>query len=240
MKEVRYFYVPDAQQVNELPADEAIHAVRVLRMNVGDSMVLIDGKGTFYQAVVSMTTARRCFYEIRQTCEQQRLWQGCIHLAIAPTKLIDRMEWMVEKATEIGVDKLTFVNSIFSERKVLKLPRMEKIVIAAAKQSRKAWMPQLNGMTAFKTFTQTENTGHRFIAHCYEELERVSLFDELKRLPAGEPVTVMVGPEGDFSIEEVKQAVASGVVSVHLGNSRLRTETAGLVAVMMMHLSKQS
>lgn len=240
MKEVRYFYVPNAPQAGELPADEATHAVRVLRMTAGDSMVLMDGEGTFYQAVVTIATAKRCLYEIQQTCKQQRPWPGHIHLAIAPTKLMDRMEWMVEKATEVGVDEITFLDSAFSERKVLKLPRIEKIAVAAAKQSRKAWIPQLNGMTAVKTFIETRNTGHRFIAHCYEEVERVSLFDELRRLPADEPVTVMIGPEGDFSIDEVRQAVDRGFISVHLGNSRLRTETAGLAAVMMMHLGKQS
>ena len=237
MKESRYFYVPDAARQSALPADECAHAVRVLRLKEGDELFLMDGVGNYYRAQVTEATSHRCGYEIVETLPQERQWLGRIHLAIAPTKMMDRMEWMTEKVTEIGIDELTFLDCQFSERHIVKLPRVEKIVISAVKQSRKAWMPQLEGMTPFKTFIRQPREGRKFIAHCYEEIPRSYLFDELRRQESDDAL-VLVGPEGDFSIEEVRMAVDAGFISVNLGTSRLRTETAGLSAVMMMQLSK--
>ncbi len=239
MKETRYFFVPDAATRQELPDEEALHAIRVLRLKEGDEMMLMDGMGTFYEAQVSMTSAKHCLYTILKALPQERQWSGRVHLAIAPTKMMERMEWLVEKATEVGIDEITFLDCRFSERKTVKLPRIEKIVVSAVKQSRKAFMPKVNEMTDFKKFIASCTQGHRFIAHCYDEVERVNLFDTLKSLPADEDTVVLVGPEGDFSIDEVRQAVDAGFISVDLGKSRLRTETAGLSAVMMMQLAKQ-
>jgi len=238
MKETHFFFVPDAQTVAELPEEEAQHAVRVLRLKEGDEMMLMDGQGTYYQALVTMATNKRCCYQIASVQPQKRAWNGHVHLAIAPTKMIDRMEWMSEKATEVGFDELTFLNCRFSERRMVKLPRIEKIVVSALKQSRKAYMPKLNEMTDFRRFVETHTEGRRYIAHCYDEVKRISLFDELRRPAESDDALVMVGPEGDFSIDEVRMAVEHGFVSVDLGKSRLRTETAGLAAVMMMQLSK--
>lgn len=239
MKEIRYFYVPDAAHASELPDDEAVHAVRVLRMTVGDEMMLMDGEGTFYRAQVTLASQKHCLYEIVESLPQERQWQGHIHLAIAPTKLMDRIEWMTEKVVEVGIDELSFLDCQFSERRSLKLSRIEKIVVSAVKQSRKAYMPQLNDLESFKAFVKRHSTGCRYIAHCYDELERVNLFDELRKGGADEDAVVLIGPEGDFSIDEVRMAVEAGFVSVDLGKSRLRTETAGLSAVMMMQLAKQ-
>lgn len=239
MKEIRYFYVPDAACVTELPDEEAVHAVRVLRMTAGDEMMLMDGEGTFYRAQVTLTSQKHCLYEIVESLPQERQWQGRVHLAIAPTKLMDRIEWMTEKAVEVGIDELSFLDCQFSERRSLKLPRIEKIVVSAVKQSRKAYMPQLNDLESFKTFVKRHSTGRRYIAHCYDEVARVNLFDELRKGSADEDALVLIGPEGDFSIDEVRMAVEAGFVSVDLGKSRLRTETAGLSAVMMMQLAKQ-
>ena len=239
MKEIRYFYVPDAARVTELPDEEAVHAVRVLRMTAGDEMMLMDGEGTFYRAQVTLTSQKHCLYEIVESLPQERQWQGRVHLAIAPTKLMDRIEWMTEKAVEVGIDELSFLDCQFSERRSLKLPRIEKIVVSAVKQSRKAYMPQLNDLESFKTFVKRHSTGRRYIAHCYDEVARVNLFDELRKGSADEDALVLIGPEGDFSIDEVRMAVEAGFVSVDLGKSRLRTETAGLSAVMMMQLAKQ-
>ena len=235
MKEERYFYVPNAAVANELPEEEAQHAVRVLRLKEGDEMVLMDGKGTFYRAEVTMSGNKHCFYAIKETLPQERAWKGHLHLAIAPTKMMERMEWLAEKATEVGVDELSLLDCRFSERRVVKEQRLEKIVVSAMKQSRKAWKPVVNGMQDFKAFIANHAEGPRYIAHCYEEVPRVNLFSELK----GESALVLVGPEGDFSIDEVQMAVEAGFVSVDLGKSRLRTETAGLAAVMMMQLSQQ-
>ena len=247
MKEVRFFYVPNASSVNELPEEEAQHAVRVLRMEMGDEMMLMDGEGVFYRAIVTEATKKRCLYRIEETLPQERQWQPHLHLAMAPTKNMDRTEWFAEKATEIGFDELTFLRCRWSERTVIKTERVEKILVSAMKQSHKAWKPILNEMVDFKAFLQeikerenrTGKVMQKFICHCYEEEglgEKVALKDALK---SGEDVLVMVGPEGDFSIDEVKMAEANGFQSVSLGKSRLRTETAALVAVHLMNLINQ-
>lgn len=238
MKETRFFYAPQASTTDELPADEAAHAVKVVRLTEGDELMLMDGQGTFYRAEVSVATGKRCLYRIVEAMPQERQWPGRIHLAIAPTKMMDRMEWMAEKATEVGIDELTFLLCRFSERKVVKTDRVERIVVSAVKQSHKAWMPKVNELTPFAQFIKTHTEGARYIAHCYEEFPRTDLFGELKALPKDEEATVLVGPEGDFSVDEVKLAIEAGYKSVSLGRSRLRTETAGLSAVMSYQLSK--
>ena len=239
MKEVRSFYVPDALTATELPPEEAMHALRVLRMKIGDEMVLMDGQGNYYRAEVTLAHTKHCLYEIKEQMPQQRQWQGHIHLAIAPTKMMERIEWMTEKAVEVGVDEISFLNCQFSERRLVKISRLEKIMISAVKQSHKAWATQLNEIVNFDTFIKQPREGHKYIAHCYEEVPRTYLFDELQKTSATDDTTVLIGPEGDFSIDEVRQAVAAGYISVHLGKSRLRTETAGLSAVMMMQLAKE-
>ena len=239
MKEVRSFYVPDALTATELPPEEAMHALRVLRMKIGDEMVLMDGQGNYYRAEVTLAHTKHCLYEIKEQMLQQRQWQGHIHLAIAPTKMMERIEWMTEKAVEVGVDEISFLNCQFSERRLVKIPRLEKIMVSAVKQSHKAWVTQLNEIVNFDSFIKQPREGHKYIAHCYEEVPRTYLFVELQKTSASDDVTVLIGPEGDFSIDEVRQAVAEGYISVHLGKSRLRTETAGLSAVMMMQLAKE-
>ncbi len=238
MKEVHFFYVPDASNCSELPTDEAKHAIRVLRLRAGDEIMLMDGKGTYYRAEVTLTQTHHCCYAIKEIMQQKMQWKGKVHLAIAPTKMMDRIEWMVEKAVEVGVDELSFLNCQFSERKVVKIPRLEKIVVSAAKQSRKAWMPQINEMVSFDKFLEVPWNGRKYIAHCYDEIPRSYLFDELRKSSDNQDAVVLVGPEGDFSVNEVRKAIANGFQSVHLGKSRLRTETAGLTAIMMMQLSK--
>lgn len=238
MKEVRYFYVPNASNEHELPEEEAQHAVRVLRMQMGDEMMLMDGEGNFYRAEVAEATKKRCLYNIKEVLPQQRQWKGHLHLAMAPTKNMDRTEWTCEKATEIGFDELTFLNCKFSERTVIKTERIDKILVSATKQSRKAWKPILNEMIDFKKFIEKAKDikGGKYICHCYDEPElgEKKLLKEC--LKAEENALVLVGPEGDFSIDEVKLAEANGFQSVSLGESRLRTETAGLVAVHLMNL----
>jgi 16S rRNA (uracil1498-N3)-methyltransferase len=239
MKEVRFFYVPDAANCTELPEEEATHALRVLRLKAGDEMMLMDGKGNYYRAEVTLAHTHHCCYAIKDVLPQERQWKGSVHLAIAPTKMMDRIEWMVEKAVEIGVDELSFLDCQFSERRIVKLPRIEKIVISAVKQSRKAWMTKVNEIKSFDDFINTISTEHKYIAHCYDEIPRTYLFDELRLSSDTCDAVVMIGPEGDFSIDEVRRAMDKGFKSVHLGTSRLRTETAGLSAVMMMQLANE-
>lgn len=239
MKEIRFFFVPDAESQSELPSDEAMHAMRVLRLKGGDEIMLMDGDGCFFKAEVTIASTHHCYYQILEKMPQERQWEGKVHLAVAPTKMVDRVEWMLEKAVEIGVDEVTFLNCQFSERRLLKIQRLDKIVISAVKQSRKAWKPVIREMVPLAQFIESPREGAKFIAHCYEEIPRTYLYDELRQLDADEDATVMIGPEGDFSIDEVEAAIQQGYKSVHLGKSRLRTETAGLSAVMMMQLSKE-
>ena len=240
MKEARFFYVPDAGTATELPADEAMHALRVLRLRSGDEMFLMDGKGRFYRATVTIAATRHCLYEINEVMPQHKGWKGNIHIAVAPTKNTERIEWFAEKATEIGIDELTMLNCSLSERKIMRTARVEKIVVAAMKQSRKPWKPTVNGMTDFKAFIAKERGGLKFIAHCHEDIERSDLFNYLREHRDGNDradVTVMIGPEGDFSTDEVRLAKAKGFVSVSLSDSRLRTETAALYATATAHLA---
>jgi len=240
MKEERFFY--DPQMSGELPQEEAHHAVKVLRLQVGDEMWLMDGCGTYYRATITAATGHRCLYRIEESLPQEPAWEGHIHLAMAPTKLNDRVEWFAEKATEIGFDELTFLDCQFSERRVIKCERIDKILVSAMKQSHKAWKPVLNEMTSFERFVKQERKGDKFICHCYsqddieEGGDKPFLMDVLQR---GAESTVLIGPEGDFSVDEVKLALQYGYRSVSLGTSRLRTETAALVAVHMMQLINQ-
>lgn len=240
MKETRFFYVPNAGQENEMPTEEALHALRVLRIKSGDEINLMDGVGNFYRAEVTLAATKRCLYEVKEVLLQQPAWHGHVHLAIAPTKVMDRIEWMAEKATEIGFDELSFLNCKFSERKTMRTVRLDKIVISAVKQSHKAWKPIVNQMVSFKEFIAQPRKGRKFICHCYEEFEKVDLMTELQK-PYDEDadVTVLVGPEGDFSVDEVKLAIANGYESASLGTSRLRTETAGLMSVAMANLTRR-
>ena len=240
MKEERFFYDPTMQ--GRLPEDEARHAARVLRLKPGDEVFLMDGRGTFYSAELTAVSNHQCLYRILQTLPQEAAWQGHLHLAIAPTKLNDRTEWFAEKATEIGFDELSFIDCRFSERRTIKTERIDRILVSAIKQSRKAWKPTLHEMQSFGEFVASERPGDKFICHCYDMQDIASaetkpyLGDILQR---GVPTTVMIGPEGDFSIEEVRLAESHGFRSVSLGRSRLRTETAALVAVHLMQIANQ-
>ena len=237
MKETRYFYVPDAARSNELPAEEAAHASRVLRLESGDEVFLIDGTGCFFKAQLTLVTKGRCLYDIVERLQQEKTWNGRIAVAMAPTKVIDRVEWTLEKATEIGIDEFSLLNCAFSERRNVKLERLDKIVVAAVKQSRKAWKPLLNDLQPFEDFVNRPRKGAKYIAHCYAEIDKKDLYGELLQLNGDEEVTILIGPEGDFSIDEVHLAMSKGYVPVSLGQSRLRTETAALAATMIAQLA---
>ena len=227
------FYTPDIAHSHELPADEAAHALRVLRLQPGDEVRLTDGQGGFYHARISECNRKRCMVEVIEREEQAPLWTGHLHLALAPTKNMDRMEWLAEKATEIGFDELTFLNCQWSERRIVKGERIEKILISAMKQSLKARLPKLNDITDFAQFVKQPVGGQKFIAHCHEG-EKSPLRQALQ---PEQDALVLIGPEGDFSPDEVALAVAEGFTPVTLGNTRLRTETAALVAVHLMNLA---
>lgn len=230
------FYTPDIQTKKELPEEEAQHCTRVLRLTAGDEITLTDGKGNFYRAEISAATQKRCLVNLIETIYQPPLWPCHLHIAMAPTKNMDRNEWFAEKATEIGFDELTFLNCRFSERKVIKTERIEKILVSAMKQSLKARLPLLNEMTDFDKFIARDFKGQKFIAHCYEG-EKPLLKDVLEK---EKDALVLIGPEGDFSEEEVKRAIEKGFIPISLGKSRLRTETAALVACHTMNLMNEN
>lgn len=233
MKQPPLLYAPEANNTGLLPPEEAHHALRVLRLGVGEEVTLIDGSGTFHHAKIVEGTNHTCRYTITGSKTWHKPWMGHIHLAIAPTKNADRMEWLVEKAVEIGIDELTLLLTEYCERKTFRTDRLEKIAVSAMKQSLKATLPRINPLTPFGDFLATTHADAAFICHCHGEYERTDLRTER----CGGSRLVLIGPEGDFSAEEVNAALARGYRSASLGESRLRTETAGLVAVHLMHLS---
>ena len=229
------FYAPYIETNPVLPEEESAHAIRVLRLNEGDEVDITDGKGFFYHAIIACAHPKHCTVNIIETHPQVPLRPFHIHIAIAPTKQIDRMEWFVEKAAEIGVDAITFLNCRYSERQEIKTDRLAKILISAMKQSQKALLPQLTGMTTFQEFISKPFDGSKFIAHC-EDSEK-SLLKQIYR--AGENALILIGPEGDFSTKEITLAIENSFQPITLGQSRLRTETAALVACHTIHLFNQ-
>ena len=237
MKEERFFYAPDAADGStiRLSDDEAQHAVRVLRLAEGDEVWAMDGHGAFYRCEIAIATRKACELSILETLPQTKTWRGRLTLAIAPTKNIDRMEWLVEKAVEIGVDRIVPLLAQNSERTALKTERLERIAVSAMKQSRKPWATEIAEMTRFEEFV-TSAEGNRYIAHCHNDMgERQFMLDTTDGVASDDRV-VMIGPEGDFSQREVELAIERGFVPISLGESRLRTETAGLVAVHFMSI----
>ncbi len=220
------FYTPDIEKDPHLPEEESQHAVKVLRLEAGDKIELVDGKGNYYEAEIAFPHHKHCQVNVLNKVSDYRPQPVHIHIAIAPTKNMDRLEWFAEKVTEIGVGEISLLLCDHSERKVVKTDRLEKILVSAMKQSKKAYLPRLNEMISFKEFMKKPHPEHCYIAHCYEQDKR-SL---AKDYQAGEDVLVLIGPEGDFSEEEVRLAIEKGFVPVTLGESRLRTETAGVVA----------
>ena len=229
------FYVPNLASGNVLPEEESQHAVKVLRLQVGSGITVVDGIGGFYNAQITNPHPKHCGFEIIESQTEFGKRDYKLHIAIAPTKNIERLEWFIEKATEIGIDEITPVICRFSERKIVKEERLEKIIISAAKQSVKAYFPKLNPLCTFDELLKTQSASQKFIAHCYDEDKRL-LQTEIQK---STDILILIGPEGDFSIEEVQKAISLGFAPVSLGKSRLRTETAGVVACHTVALLNQ-
>lgn len=221
------FFAPQIAEAPFLNEEESLHCIKVLRLSQGDVIQIIDGSGTLYDARIVVPSPKGVEVELIASYPDFGSHPYELHMAVAPTKNIDRFEWFVEKATEIGVDSITPLLCRHSERKVVKLERLEKIAVSAAKQSLKGKVPVINPLTPIETFMNNAPEGQRFIAHCYENSERLLLSKQVQ--PSG-VYTVLIGPEGDFSEEEVANAIKKSFVPVSLGNSRLRTETAAVVA----------
>jgi len=231
------FYHPAiTEAVNWLPEEESWHAVKVLRLGRGSEIVIVDGKGGYYQARIEEPVPVRCVFSVSRIIKNFGLKSFRLHIGIAPTQQMDRFEWFLEKATEIGIDTITPLLCDHSERTKLRTDRLERILIAAMKQSVRAYLPALNPLQSFSEFLSSNCQGLRFIAHCGSG-ERSPLF---KLLQPCSDILILIGPEGDFSEEEVKLALDKGFYPVSLGESRLRTETAGVVACHTVHLSQMS
>ena len=232
---MQLFYTPDIQPQHKafiLSEDESKHAVRVLRLTAGQELHLVDGKGGFYTAVITDAHPKRTVLEIMDVSMAHEKRPYYLHIAIAPTKNIDRMEWFLEKATEVGVDEITPIICAHSERKEVKIDRLNKVIVAAMKQSLKTYLPTINQAVKFEDFIRGELPGKRFIAHCADG-NKQHLSQALR--PA-ESAVVLIGPEGDFSPAEIDAAVNGGFMPITFGNSRLRTETAALVGCVETYL----
>lgn len=230
------FYAPDIAINPILPESDSQHCVRVLRMKEGDTLEVIDGKGHRYTCRLIEAHAKRAHVEIIERQDVPLSWQNNITLAVAPTKHLDRMEWMVEKLTEIGVNRIIPLLCRYSERKELKIERLEKIAISAMKQSLKTVLPIIDVMTPIKDVITKQMYDQRFIAYCDTSIPRKLLSAEYK---ANKDTLILIGPEGDFSTEEINMALNSGYNPISLGDNRLRTETAAVVACDTCHIINQ-
>ena len=227
------FYQPALPESNFLDLEESKHCVKVLRKTNGDEISVLDGKGQLYNCLITNASHKKCEFEITSTSSFDR-HDRYRHIAIAPTKNNDRIEWFVEKATEIGIDEISFIACDHSERSNLKIDRIEKKAISAMKQSLKYYLPKLNSLVSFKEFITSQKASPNYKAIAYVDFENpVQLIDQLKDQ---ESIVCLIGPEGDFSQQEVSLAQQAGFEKVALGNSRLRTETAGIVSCHLMNL----
>lgn len=226
------FYAPDLLSTHELPEEESGHAIRVLRHQVGDEIEVVDGRGTWFHCRITIAHAKHCGVEVLSS-ESDKHWPYGVEMVVAPTKNLDRMEWFLEKATEMGLDRFIPIKSRFSERKELKVERMKKIAVSAMKQSLKATLPVIDEMTDIKKVLEEPFDGQKFIAHCMDNQPR-QLLSHLIR--PGLNVRILIGPEGDFSPEEVQLAINNNYIPISLGEQRLRTETAALASVHTIHV----
>lgn len=232
---MRIFYQPVLDEKEKkiiLSTEDSKHALRVLRLKEGDEVHLVDGKGRKCNAIISDANMRKCQLEITHFEQEEKPYQHRIHIAVAPTKNMDRIEYFVEKSVELGIDRISFIQTENSERKVVKLERVNRIAVSAMKQSKKSFLPEVGELVSFEQFLKECQDEQKFIAYVPENPDK-HLFKDTK---PNNKVCVLIGPEGGFTPEEVGQAQASGFEAVSLGNSRLRTETAALAACHIVNI----
>ncbi|MCK5700527.1 MAG: 16S rRNA (uracil(1498)-N(3))-methyltransferase [Cyclobacteriaceae bacterium] len=228
---MQLFYCPGIHKGDDfLDSEESRHCVKVLRKKVGDLIHITDGAGIFYKAQLTDLNPRKCIYKIL-TSESSKKNNYNIHVAIAPTKHADRIEWFVEKAVEIGVDKISFIQTSYSERKTINLDRIKKKAISAMKQSVRAFLPELAPMEKLSFILNSDTEDQKYIAH----LEGETTESLEHRATPGTSYIILIGPEGGFSDEEISMAKSKQFKVVKIGNHRLRTETAGIVACTILN-----
>jgi len=234
---MQVYYAPDISgEQYTLDKNESKHIIRVLRMKKGTPVNLIDGTGNLYEGVISDPDPAGCIINIRSVSHEFEKRNYRLHIAISPLKNPDRFEWFVEKAVEIGVDEITPLICRNTEKKGVKTERIGNLIISAMKQSLKAYKPVLNEAKEFEAFMHENHSGKLMIAHCYGEQERTKISDVYNK---GEEAVILIGPEGDFSIQEVEKALSKNFTHIHLGTSRLRTETAGVAACHSIYFINQ-
>jgi len=235
-REMHTFYTPDIHgKIHRLEKQESQHCINVLRLQEDDKIILVDGKGGYYKAKIKIPDQHKCTIEIISSKHEFGKKNFRLHIAIAPTKSISRFEWFLEKATEIGIDEITPLLCNRSERKTIRSERLDKVIVSAMKQSVKAYKPKLNRITKFSEFISIKHSSTKFIAWCDKKSN-----PELQELATkGDDTLILIGPEGDFSPKETEQAIKNGFHSIQLGTSRLRTETAGMVACHTVNLVNQ-
>lgn len=223
------FYSPEIETTGRLPEEESGHCVRVLRMKTGDELWATDGKGHRFKCRIEKADPKATTFTILEKEDLPREREFKLTLAVAPTKNADRMEWLVEKAVEIGTDRIVLLKCARSERKVLRTDRLRKVMVAAMKQSLSGFLPELSEVIDFKEFLKEEGKGEeKYFGYCSPDYPRKEFAKEYQ---AGKDVVIMIGPEGDFTEEEVEMAVKTGYQPVTFGKKRLRTETAGVFAI---------
>lgn len=212
----------------EIIGDESHHFTKVLRGKVGQEIQITDGKGKMGKGIVSQINSKSVEIDLNEVIENHEKRPYKIHIAIAPTKSMERMEFFMEKATEIGIDEISFLKTFHSERKNINLDRCRKILVSAVKQSLKVYVPQLNDLVKFNDFVKENHPENKLIAHCDEDFTRLNLKEFIQ---PQKDYLILIGPEGDFSKEEIELALQNGFTGISLGNQRLRTETAALNAI---------
>jgi 16S rRNA (uracil1498-N3)-methyltransferase len=237
MTEMQIFYAPDIDgEIYTLDENESKHVIRVLRMTRGEDVRLIDGKGNLYEGTISNPDKTRCTIDIKGKIENFEKRSYRLHIAISPLKNPERFEWFIEKSVELGIDEITPVICRHTEKPGIKSERINNIIISAMKQSLKATRTVLNEPVSFRDFIYSDLTGIRMIAHCDAAKERSRVSDVYSK---NDNAIILIGPEGDFSMEEIDEAVNRNYLQVHLGPSRLRTETAGVAACHSIYFINQ-
>lgn len=227
------FFAPDITETLELPESDSRHAVKVLRMREGDELQVIDGRGTAYTCRLADAHRKHAAVEIISSTPMPLPWTQQLAVAVAPTKHLDRMEWLVEKMTEVGVNTIIPLLCERSERREIKTERLEKIAVSAMKQSLKATLPTIMPMTPLRELIKIMPDAQRVVAYCDPSIPRV---DFAQTYEAGRDTLILIGPEGDFSPSEIKMTLDAGFRPVTLGSNRLRTETAALYALSACHI----
>lgn len=241
MSELPLFYAPDIESDPQLPETEAQHCTRVLRLTIGNQIEVTDGRGRLYRCEIVEASKKACILNILSSKEIPNFWKGHLTIAVGATKQAERMEWMIEKIVEIGVDRIVILKTDQCERKNIRLDRLERIAVSAMKQSLKYVMPRVEANVTFKDFVESlkDHDASKMIAHCSDDSSLPAKSYPYDIYKGSEDAVIMIGPEGDFTKEEVELAIKNGFRTISLGEARLRTETAAISAIEWLQIGQK-